>query len=141
MTFLHQFQKILAINYKKAQCYNNAWLFLFKMSHHTSLSVKYSRRSLNFPPAQSTFEISLSKASSDQAGGVHISQPTSITSGVLLRCAVQAYCCLPFLCILHDTHFVTKALESLQKKKSIASYIGPLPHPLHSLACRLLGLF
>ena len=49
------------MNYKKTQCYGNAWFFLFKMSHHTSLSVKYSGRSLNFPPAQSTFEISLSE--------------------------------------------------------------------------------
>ena len=34
VNFLHKFKKILAINYKKAQCYNNAWLF-FKMSHHS----------------------------------------------------------------------------------------------------------
>ena len=31
-------------------------------------SVKYSGRSLNFPPAQSTFELSLGKASSDAGG-------------------------------------------------------------------------
>ena len=71
-------------------CYAIAWIFLFEMSHHTSLSVKYSR-SLNFPPAQLTFEISLGKASSDQAGGVHNSQPHSMKSRVLLRCVVQAY--------------------------------------------------
>ena len=48
MTFLHRLKKILAINYKKAKCYDNAWLFFFKVSHHTSLSVNYSGRSLNF---------------------------------------------------------------------------------------------
>ena len=53
------------------------------MSHHTSLSVKYSGTSINFPPVQSCFELSLGKASSDAAGGGYISQPPSITSGVL----------------------------------------------------------
>ena len=46
-------------------CYGIAWIFLFEMSHHTSLSVKYPGRSLNFPPAQSCFELSFGKASSD----------------------------------------------------------------------------
>ena len=55
------------------------------MSYHTSLSVKYSGRSLNFPPAQSTFEISLSEASSDQLRGAHIAQPLFMKSLVLLR--------------------------------------------------------
>ena len=53
------------------------------MSHHTSLSVKYSGTCINFPPVQSCFELSLAKASSDAAGGGYISQPPSITSGVL----------------------------------------------------------
>ena len=61
------------------------------MSHHTSLSVKYSGTSINFPPVQSRFELSLGKASSDAAGGGYISQPPSITSGVLLRSSVQKY--------------------------------------------------
>ena len=43
-----------------------------------------------------------------------------------------------FLCILHDRNFITIALECLKKKNQ---YIGPLPHPLPSLACRPLGLF
>ena len=42
------------------------------------LSGKYSGRSINFPPAQSTFEISLTKASSDQAGGVATYFATSL---------------------------------------------------------------
>ena len=65
-------------------CYGIAWIFLFEMSHHTSLSIKYPGRSLNFPPAQSTFEIYLSKASSAQAGGVHFGQPLSVRSLLLL---------------------------------------------------------
>ena len=56
-----------------------------------SLSVKYSGTSINFPPVQSRFELSLGKASSDAAGGGYISQPTSITSGVLLRSSAQKY--------------------------------------------------
>ena len=39
------------------------------MSHHMSLSAKYSGRSLNFPPAQSSFGLSFGKASSDAGGG------------------------------------------------------------------------
>ena len=45
-------------------CYGIAWIFLFEMSHHTSQSVKYPGRSLNFPPAQSCFELSLDKGPS-----------------------------------------------------------------------------
>ena len=76
---------------------------LFKMSHHTSLSVKYSGRSLNFPPTQTTFEILLSKANSDRAGRVHISQPPSMKSRVLLRCAVQAYLPVSFAYYMTNT--------------------------------------
>ena len=67
-TFLHRFKQILAIKIKIKQCYAIACLFLFKMSHHTYLSVKYSRRSSNFSPVQSSFESSLGKASSDEGG-------------------------------------------------------------------------
>ena len=58
------------MNYKKSSMlqYGTAWLFLFKMSHHTSPSSKYSGRSLNFPPALLIFELSLGKASLDAAG-------------------------------------------------------------------------
>ena len=42
------------------------------------------------------------------------------------------------LCILQYRTFVTIALECLEKKNQ---YIGPLHHPLPSLACRPLGLF
>ena len=53
--------------------YGIAWIFLFEMSHHTSLSVKYPGRSLNFPPAQSCFELSFGKASSavERATSLH----------------------------------------------------------------------
>ena len=123
--FLHRFKKILAINYKKSQCYGNAWLFFFKMSHHTSLSVKYSGRSLNFPRAQSTFDISLSKASSDQARGVHILQPTSMKSGVLLRCAVQAF---PFP--LHIIIWQTLRNKSIREfRKENINTLGHYPTP------------
>ena len=33
---LHRFKKILAVNYKKEQCYGIAWLFHFKMSSNTA---------------------------------------------------------------------------------------------------------
>ena len=129
MTFLHRLKKILAINYKKAQCYDNAWLFVFKVSHHTSLSVNYSGRSLNFPPTQSTFEISLGKASSDQARGVHISQPPSITSGVLLRCAVHLVSRhTHFLCKLHET-LCNKSIWEFRKEKINTLDHYPTPYP------------
>ena len=49
-------------------CYSFAWLSLFKMSHHTCLSVKYSLRLSTFSPAQLSFELSLGKSSSDVGG-------------------------------------------------------------------------
>ena len=102
-------------------CCGIAWIFLFKMSHqahHTSLSVKYSGRRLNFPPAQSSFEISLSKASSDQARGVHISQSPPMKFRVL---ATEVWCpgiATRFLCILHDRNFVASySIREFTKKK------------------------
>ena len=41
-----------------------------------------------------------------------------------------------FLCILHDRHFVRIAFDSIQRNNQ---YIGPLPHPLPSLACGTAG--
>ena len=63
----------------------------------------------------------------------------SISPSVVLSVICVTEVCCPgnrhtrFLCMLHDRYLVTKALESLQKKKN--QYIGPLPHPLPSLAC------
>ena len=97
------------------------------MSHHTSLSVKYSGTSINFPPVQSRFELSLSKASSDAAGGVYISQPPSIKSGVLLRSSVQKMTEIPLSFAYYMTrHFVAIALWCLEKKNQ---HIGTIPYP------------
>ena len=101
------------------------------MSHHTSLSVKYSTTSINFPHVQSRFELSLGKASSDAAGGGYISQPPSITSGVLLRSSVQSSVIPLSFAYYMTRHFVAIALWCLEKKNQ---HIGPIPHPLPSLA-------
>ena len=126
VTFLYWFKKILVLNYKKAQCYGNAWLFLFKMSHHTSLSVKYSGRSLNFPPAQLTFQISLSKACLAQAGGVHFGQTFSVRSLLLLTSDSTPY--QTALLIIYQIHHRnnTECLP-VKKKKNSGQY--PLPNP------------
>ena len=64
-------------------CHGVAWIFFFEMSHHTSLSVKYPGRSLNFPPAQSCFELSFGKASSDAGKRAIFLYPPSTKSWVL----------------------------------------------------------
>ena len=100
------------------------------MSHNTSLSVKYSGTSINFPPENNhVLSYPSGKASSDAAGGAYISQPPSITSGVLLRSSVQKY--LFPLHISYMTDSLAIALWCLEKKNQ---HIGPLPHPLPSLA-------
>ena len=72
-------------------CYGNAWIFLFEMSHHISLSVKYPGRSLNFPPAQSCFELSFGKASSDAGERAIFLHSPSMKSLVLLTSATTPY--------------------------------------------------
>ena len=72
-------------------CCGIAWIFLFEMSHHTSLSVKYPGRSLNFPPAQSCFELSFGKASSDAGERAIFLHPPSMKSWVLLTSATTPY--------------------------------------------------
>ena len=82
------------------------------MSHHTSLSVKYSGTSVNFPPVQSCFELSLGKASSDAAG-----------RGIYFATSLHHVWCVT------DRHSVAIALWCVEKKNQ---HIGPLPHPLPS---------
>ena len=72
-------------------CYGIAWIFLFEMSHHTSLSVKYPGRSLNFPPAQSCFELSFGKASSDAGERAIFLHAPFMKSWVLLTSATTPY--------------------------------------------------
>ena len=72
-------------------CYGIAWIFLFEMSHHASLSVKYPGRSLNFPPAQSCFELSFGKASSDADERAIFLHSPSMKSWVLLTSATTPY--------------------------------------------------
>ena len=69
-----------------------------------------------------------------QAGGVHISQPTSFKSRVLLRSAGQAY---PFP--LHNIWQTLRNNIIREFRKEKNQYIGPLPHPLPSLVCRPHG--
>ena len=70
--------------------YGIAWIFLFEMSHHTSLSVKYPGRSLNFPPAQSCFELSFGKASSDAGERAIFLHPPFMKSWVLLTQIIES---------------------------------------------------
>ena len=72
-------------------CYGIAWIFLIEMSHHTSLSIKYPGRSLNFPPAQSCFELSFGKASSDAGERAIFLHRPSMKSWVLLTSATTPY--------------------------------------------------
>ena len=72
-------------------CYGIAWIFFFEMSHHTSLSVKYPGRSLNFPPAQSCFELSFVKESSDAGERAIFQYPPSMMSWVLLTSDTTPY--------------------------------------------------
>ena len=72
-------------------CYGIALIFLFEMSHHTSLSVKYPGRSLNFPPAQSCFELSFGNASSDAGERAIFLHPPYMKSWVLLTSAITPY--------------------------------------------------
>ena len=72
-------------------CYGIACIFLFEMSHHTSLSVKYPRRSLNFPPAQSCFELSFCKAISDAGERAIFLHHPSMKSWVLVTSATTPY--------------------------------------------------
>ena len=100
-----------------AFCYGNAWIFFSKMSHHTSLSVKYSGRSFNSPPWE-------------ERGTYFATSPREVSCVTEVWCPDSRH--TRSLCILHDGHFVAIALESLQRKNQ---YIGSLPHPLPSLAC------
>ena len=96
------------------------------MSHHTSLCVKYSGTSINFPPVQSCFELSLGKASSDAAGGdIFRNLPSSRL--VCYWDLVSRNTC--FLCILYEKHSVAIGLWCLEKKNQ---RFGPLLHPLPS---------
>ena len=72
-------------------CYGIAWIFFFEMSHHTSLSVKYPGRSINFPAAQSCFVLSFGKTSSDAGERAIFLHPRSMKSWVLLTSATTPY--------------------------------------------------
>ena len=54
-------------------------------------------------------------------------------------CCLGTPCDTRFLCVFHDRHFIRKALDNFQRKKEKNQYIGPLPHPLASLACSSAG--
>ena len=123
--FLHRFKKILAINCKKAQCYAIAWLTL-KWTQTQLCRLSDYGDYLLFVPYSRVLRYRSVKQVQMQAGGLHISLPSSIKSRALLRSGVQAY---PFP--LHITWQIVKylvaiALESLEKK-SIHWIVTPPP--------------
>ena len=100
------------------------WLFHFKMSPNTTVYILVCRPSgygvdLLLVPYSRVLSYRSVKRAQMQARGLHISQPTSIKSHVLLRSAVLDSRHTCFLCILHDRELVAIALESFEKKKSI----------------------
>ena len=97
-TILHRFTKILTIKVKMSFCHAVAWLFHFKMSPNTAMYAQRLRNGSIFSPVQSSFEISLRKASSADCGGVHKTQLTPVKSRV-----VQNQCVLSDLFSLHIT--------------------------------------
>ena len=82
------------------------------MSPNTAMKAQRLRNDSTFSPVQSSFELSLGKASSDAS---------VVCYWGLLSWHTR------FLWILHDRHFVTIAIESLEKKKSIHWTITPPP--------------
>ena len=108
-------------------CYAVAWLFHFKMSPNTAMKGQQLRNGYIFSPVQSSFEISLRKASSTDCRGLLRTQPTPVKAGVILRC-----CELPHPFSLHITcQKRGRNIISYHSKKK--QYITPFPHPLHSL--------
>ena len=97
----------------------------------------YSGRSLSFPPAQSSFQISLSTAKlrSTERGTHFATFPHEVWWLVCYWGVLSRH--TRFLCILHDRYFVRKALDSFQRKNQ---YIGPLPHPFPTLPCMVVRL-
>ena len=79
-----------------------------------SLSVKYSGRSLYFPPVQSSFELSLGKASSD-AGG----RDTFLTTSLYQVSSVTDFCqhTLPVCSAYYITEQSVRECLPLKKKK------------------------
>ena len=98
-------------------CYGIAWIFLIEMSHHTSLSVKYSGRSLKFPPAQSSSELSFGKASSDAGERAIFLHSPSMKSWLLLTSATTPY--QSALLVTQDILGKIVHQVSSSKKKSI----------------------
>ena len=66
--------------------YAVAWLFHFKMSPNAAMYAQRLQNGSIFSPVQSSFEISLRKASSADGGGLHRTLPTPVKAGVILRC-------------------------------------------------------
>ena len=92
------FTKILAIKVKMSFCYAIVWLFHFKMSPNTAMKAKRLRNGSIFSPVQSSFEISLRKASSADCGGLHRTQPTPVKAGVIPKPqiieSIMVQCCM-----------------------------------------------
>ena len=91
-SFLHQIKKILTIKYKKIKCYSIAWLFLFKMSHHSSLfpSNIHGDELILVLYSRGLGDLSVTLAQM-LAGRIFFSQPASIKSRVLLSCCMLTY--------------------------------------------------
>ena len=119
--FLHRFKKILAIKVKMSFCYGIAWLFHFKMSPNTTICrpSSYGVDLLLVPKSQVLSYRSVKRAQM-QAGGLHISQPTSIKSRALLRSAVHAY--------LFSLHIIWQRLGSYSIREFRKEKINTLDH-------------
>ena len=129
-TFLHQFKKNLARKLKIKQCYGISWLFLFKMSHHTFLSVKYSRRLSTFSPAQSSFGLSLGNAGSDAGRSglfseTFLYQVSSVTE--VFYVVVTMYNTYPFPLLITCQILGSNTIIECKSEKN--QYCRPSPHP------------
>ena len=85
-----------------------------------------------FSHIQSSFEISLRKASSADCGWLHRTHPTPVKAGVILRSqwgVVSSH--TRFLCILHVKNVVGILLANIVRKKIHYT----ITHPLPSLEC------
>ena len=98
------------------------------MSHHTSLSVKYPGRSLNFPLAQSSSELSFGKASSD-AGERAIFLHSPSMKSLLLTSATTPY--QSALLVTQD--ILGRIVHQVSSSKKKINILDQYPHPHPSL--------
>ena len=96
------------------------------MSPNTAMKAQRLRRLSIFCPVQSSFEISLSKSSSGQAGGVHFGQPLSVRSRMLLTSDSTPYHTALFITEHIQGRNNTQCLSVKKKINNLDQY--PLPN-------------